>query len=107
MEYCDRDDLGGYLQRMKEMAKTVVVGQVIQKLQKKGAGKGSTPGSVSSFGITELSESRLWKFFLEICFALEAIHEKGIVHADLKPSNCLLTGADISLKITDFGVSYY
>ena len=30
MEYCDRGDLGGYLQRMREMAKSVVVGQVIQ-----------------------------------------------------------------------------
>ena len=107
MEYCDRGDLGGYLQRMRDMAKSVVVGQVIQQQQKKGLGKGGTPGSVSSFGITELGESRLWKFFLEICFALEAIHDKGIVHADLKPSNCLLAGADIVLKITDFGVSNY
>ena len=67
--------------------------------------KGS--GSIPSFGITELSEHRLIKFFFEICFALEAIHEKGIVHADLKPTNCLLTGTEIVLKISDFGVSYH
>ena len=33
------------------------------------------------------------------------IHEQGIVHADLKPSNLLMTGRDYDLKLTDFGVS--
>ena len=60
----------------------------------------------SSYGNqTELNESRLWKFFLEICFALEEIHDKGIIHADLKPSNCLLQGKDMLIKLADFGVS--
>ena len=58
-----------------------------------------------SKGLTELGESKVWRFFLQICLALEFIHEKGIVHADLKPSNLLLTGRDYVLKLTDFGVS--
>ena len=55
--------------------------------------------------MTELGESKVWQFFLQICLALEFIHEKGIVHADLKPSNLLLTGRENLLKLTDFGVS--
>ena len=36
---------------------------------------------------------------------LEFIHKKGVVHADLKPSNILLKGRDYDITITDFGIS--
>jgi len=29
----------------------------------------------------------------------------GIIHADLKPQNLLMSGKDYDLKLTDFGVS--
>ena len=56
-------------------------------------------------GLIELGEQRTWKFFIQICQALDVIHDKGIVHADLKPSNLLMTGRDYDLKLTDFGIS--
>ena len=56
-------------------------------------------------GLVELGEQRTWKFFIQILLALHVIHEKGIVHADLKPSNLLIAGRDYDLKLTDFGVS--
>ena len=65
----------------------------------------TSPSLVGSNTLTELGEHRTWRFFLQICLALEVIHEKGIVHADLKPSNLLTTGRDYDLKLTDFGVS--
>lgn len=40
--------------------------------------------------------------FVQICSALEAIHQAGMIHRDLKPSNILLAKGFIP-KITDFG----
>ncbi len=40
----------------------------------------------------------------QLCLGLQAIHDKGIVHCDLKPSN-LMIDEDGNLRITDFGVA--
>ena len=39
-----------------------------------------------------------------ICRALELLHDKNIIHKDIKPSNILFT-ADGTAKIGDFGIS--
>ncbi len=44
------------------------------------------------------------RWTLEILTGLEAAHERGIVHRDVKPSNCFTT-ADGHAKIGDFGLS--
>ena len=41
-----------------------------------------------SYGLTE---RRVWKFFIEICVALEHIHKQNIIHRDLKPKNVFIT----------------
>jgi serine/threonine-protein kinase PpkA len=43
-------------------------------------------------------------FFRELMFALGDIHEKGILHRDLKPQN-LMFRRDGSLAIVDFGIA--
>jgi serine/threonine protein kinase len=40
----------------------------------------------------------------QIAAALGAVHEKGVVHGDIKPGNVLVTTSGIA-KLTDFGVS--
>jgi serine/threonine protein kinase len=43
----------------------------------------------------------------EVCRALSAAHNKGIVHRDMKPENVFLTASDgaIGVKVLDFGIS--
>ena len=44
------------------------------------------------------------RLFRELMFALGDIHEKGILHRDLKPQNLMFRG-DGSLAIVDFGIA--
>jgi len=50
-----------------------------------------------------LSEKKIWKIFLEICLGVEYLHNKNIIHKDLKTSNIFLLN-DYTVKIGDFGV---
>jgi serine/threonine-protein kinase len=54
-----------------------------------------------------LAMPRVHRLFSRLLDALEVIHGRGIVHADLKPENCMLvTGKDgrEDLRLVDFGV---
>lgn len=51
-----------------------------------------------------LEEARLWKVFKELSDGLSYIHEKGVLHLDLKPANVFITEI-ATLKIGDFGLA--
>ncbi|BBM83899.1 serine/threonine protein kinase [Candidatus Uabimicrobium amorphum] len=63
--------------------------------------KGSLKQKVDHDG---LSEMQAWAIALQICQALQAALQEGIVHNDIKPENILMVRGDF-IKLTDFGIS--
>jgi len=54
-----------------------------------------------------LSAKEVVPILLQVCYALLAAHEKGIIHRDIKPSNIMLidsAGAKDVVKLVDFGI---
>jgi serine/threonine-protein kinase len=50
----------------------------------------------------------LWpvrRWFVPLCRAVERVHERGFVHADLKPANVLFRGPDDPV-LSDFGLAH-
>ena len=56
-----------------------------------------------------LNEKQKVRILLHVAKGLEYLHEKNLMHRDIKPQNILLdkapTGLDFNAKIADFGVS--
>ena len=48
-------------------------------------------------------ENQLLNWLMQICLSLQYIHEKRIVHSDIKPSNIFLTKKN-NIKLGDFGI---
>ncbi|MCB9451846.1 MAG: protein kinase [Anaerolineaceae bacterium] len=57
---------------------------------------------IKSEGI--LSVDRTLKLAIQICAGIGFAHRAGLVHADVKPQNILVTKGDI-IKVTDFGIA--
>lgn len=51
-----------------------------------------------------LPESKIWKYFIQMCFGLEYIHSKKILHRDIKSMNVFLAKED-DVRIGDLGVA--
>ena len=50
-----------------------------------------------------LKEEKIWKIFLQICLGLQHIHQRKILHRDIKSLNIFLN--DDEVKIGDLGVA--
>ena len=53
-----------------------------------------------------LAAGQVFGLFEQLTRALEAVHERGLVHRDVKPDNVLVgTADDLPVRLTDFGVA--
>lgn len=52
-----------------------------------------------------MSAGLLWRFGAVLARVLAAIHDRGVVHCDVKPSNLLVRGHDV--RVIDFGIARY
>ncbi|CAK6983996.1 serine/threonine-protein kinase Nek1-like, partial [Scomber scombrus] len=50
------------------------------------------------------SEEQIMDWFVQICLALKHIHDRNILHRDIKPQNIFLT-KDGTVQLGDFGVA--
>jgi serine/threonine protein kinase len=58
---------------------------------------------IADFGPLPLAE--VLRIAVAIGNALNALHERGLIHRDVKPSNVILNDADGSPSLTDFGIA--
>lgn len=51
-----------------------------------------------------LKEATVWSFLIQMCYGLLSLHERNILHRDLKSANVFMMN-DKHLKLGDFGVA--
>lgn len=54
--------------------------------------------------IGRLPEDKATEIAAQLCLGLSAIHEQGLIHRDLKPTNVMIDGRG-KVRITDFGLA--
>jgi NIMA (never in mitosis gene a)-related kinase len=52
-----------------------------------------------------LNEDQIADWFVQICLALKHLHDRKILHRDLKSQNIFLTGRKQMIKLGDFGIA--
>ena len=50
------------------------------------------------------SENQIWNWLTQICLAIKHVHDRKIIHRDLKSQNIFLTSENI-VKLGDFGIA--
>jgi serine/threonine protein kinase len=52
-----------------------------------------------------LPEEKILKWTTQVGLAMHFLHEKGVIHRDLKPNNVMLTEGGDLIKVVDFGLA--
>lgn len=55
----------------------------------------------------KLSEKEAMEYIIPLCNALDTVHQKGLLHLDIKPSNIIIEDLTNIPVLIDFGISKY
>jgi NIMA (never in mitosis gene a)-related kinase len=65
---------------------------------------GDLHGKIQDCGGHHMPEAEIWRIFVQVCLALKHVHDRRIIHRDLKTQNLLITAAGV-VKLADFGIA--
>ena len=65
---------------------------------------GDLASAIQKQGKNPFSEDQILDWFVQICLAMKYIHDRKILHRDLKPQNIFLSSGNI-VKLGDFGIA--
>ena len=97
MEYCNKGNLLSWLKKKKNLEKKIQ--NFENNLKKNSEKKNLEKNFKKNFGILKIK-----KIFYKICKSISSLHNKNIIHRDIKLDNILLDEFS-NPKICDFGVS--
>lgn len=83
------------------------LGTLIARARRGGSGGPSTSPVQGAVGARGFREPYALECLAQLSSALCYIHERGVVHRDVKPQNIFYNSAENKLKLGDFGISKF